>query len=447
MEEARAAQAVSSSQTEPRRREILQNGFSHPSRSTRSTRREPAPRLVPQRGQTVYQPPLILTILFTPFNLLYQLLSGTFRFLGTIIPLSRVFTNLGLIRPPQPRDIAGREPLNPRDTTIRFGREFEKRYGSHGLRFHQDGYAQTYDLAKKELKFLLVVLLSPENDDTEAFVRGSLLSDIVVNYINDPHNNIIIWAGTILDSEPYQLSNALDCTKFPFAALISHTPQDSSTSMSIIARISGLTSPTTFVARLRAASSQQAPALEQVRLTRQEQQASRNLLSEQNSAYERSLAQDRERARRKREAEAAKVQAEQVEKAALEAEDRKQRNLAQWRSWRAQAISAEPAAASKDVSRVSIRLPSGERVIRKFNANAPMEELYAFVECYDVLQVGDSTASVSKPEGYEHEFGFRLVSPMPRMVYDIDSTKTIGESIGRSGTLIVETTEGDNEEA
>ena len=394
----------------------------------------------------MYQPPLILTILFTPFNLLYQLLSGTFRFLGTIIPFSGIFTNLGLIRRPQPRhNTVGREPLNPRDSAIRFEREFQEKYGRHSLQFHRDGYTQAYDLAKKELKFLLVVLLSPEDDDTEAFVRGTLLSESIVNYINDSRNNIILWAGTIQDSEAYQVSNALNCTKFPFAALITHTPQDSSTTMSVVARISGLTTPTTFESRLRAAISQQAPTLEQVRSTRNEQQASRNLRSEQNSAYERSLAQDRERSRQKREAEAAKVRAEQEEKAALEAEDRRQRNLEQWRLWRAQSIAAEPGAASGDVSRVSLRLPSGERVIRKFDAKVPLEELYAFVECYDVLQSGNATGTSSKPEGYEHEFGFRLVSPMPRLVYDINSTKSIGGSIGRSSNLIVEII-GDDEE-
>ena len=367
------------------------------------------------------------------------MLSGAFRVLGTLIPFSRIFTNLGLVRRPQPRhSTVGREPLNPRDTAIRFGREFNEKYGHHNLRFYQGGYTQAYDLAKKELKFLLVVLLSLEHDDTEAFVRGTLLSEKVANYINDSRNNIIIWAGTVQDSEAYQVSNALNCTKFPFAALISHTPQDSSTSMSVIARMSGLTTPTMFESRLRAAKTQQAPTLEQVRSTRNEQQASRNLRSEQNSAYERSLAQDRERARQKREAEAAKIRAEQDEKAALDAEDRRQRNLEQWRLWRAQSMNAEPGAALKDVSRVSIRLPTGERVIRKFDAKAPLEELYAFVECYEVLQSGTPAGTTSKPEEYEHEFGFRLVSPMPRMIYDIKSTKSIGESIGRSSNLIVE---------
>ena len=448
VEEARAAQAVPPVPSESRRREVLQNGFIRPPRSHLSSRRETAPRIVPQReSQAVFQPPLILTILFTPFNLLFRLLSGPLGYLGSIIPVRNFFANWGLIRssPPRP-SIVGREPLNPPETAVRFALEFKEQYGNHSLSFYENGYTQAYDFAKKELKFLLVVLLTPEDDDTEAFIRGTLLAESVVNYINDPQNNIVLWGGTVQDSEAYQVANGLNCTKFPFAAIMSHTPQDSSTSMSILASISGTSTASNFVERLHTAISQQKPALEQVRATKVEQQASRNLRSEQNSAYERSLAQDRERARQKREAQAAQLRAEQEEKAALEAADRKQRNLEQWRSWRAQSITAEPSPSSKDVSRISIRLTSGERVIRKFEGNAPLEELYAFVECYEVLQAGDATMPASKPEGYEHEFGFRLVSPMPRTVYDVDSTGTIGQSVGRSGNLIVESVGGDDDD-
>lgn len=427
---------------------MLQNGFSRSSRHNIRSRREPAPRIVPrQENQVVFQPPLILTILFTPFNLIYRLLAGTLRLLGSILPFPRFAAGLGLARNPQTRhDTVARIPLNTRETAIRFAQEFKEEYGSHNLHFHENGYAQAYDLAKKELKFLLVVLLSPGHDDTEAFVRGTLLSETVVNYINDPQNNIILWGGTVRDSEAYQVSTGLKCSKFPFAALISHTPQDSSTSMSTIARISGLTTASTFVARLRTAIADQKPALEQVRATKDEQQASRNLRSEQNSAYERSLAQDRERARQKREAQAAQLRAEQEEKAAAEAEETKQRNVERWRLWRVQSIEAEPSPTPKDVSRLSIRLTTGERVIRRFNSQAPLEELYAFVECYDVLRAGDSSGSAPRPEGYKHEFGFRLVSPMPRTVYDVDSPSTIGGSIGRSGNLIVESIGGEDDD-
>ena len=325
---------------------------------------------------------------------------------------------------------------------MRFVREFEKKYGSHNLNFYQDGYAQAYDLAKKDLKFLLVILISPEHDETSSFVRETLLSQEVIGYINDPRNNIILWAGSVQDSEAYQVSAALNCSKFPFAALISHTPQDSSTSMSTIARISGFLPPSAFVARLRTAISRQSGALERVRSTRNEQQAARNLREEQNSAYERSLAQDRERARQRREAEAARLRAEKEEKAKLEAAEREKRNLEQWRRWRAQLIAPEPAADAEGASRVSIRMSSGERVIRKFEASTSMEELYAFVECYGSEK--SDAIPASKPENYKHSYKFRLVSPIPRQVYSTDGGN-IGSILGRSGNLIVESIDEDED--
>ena len=340
----------------------------------------------------------------------------------------------------------GRQPLSPRDTAARFAREFEEEYGSHSLHFFENGYAQAYDLAKKDLKFLLVVLVSPEHDDTATFIRETLLSQEALEYINDPQNNTLLWAGNVQDSEAYQVSSALNCSKFPFTALIAHTPQDSSTSMSTIARITGLMPSSTFVSRLRTAITQHSATLDRVRATRNEQQAARNLREEQNSAYERSLAQDRERTRQRREAEAAKSRAEQEEKAKLEAEELDEQNLERWKSWRVQTIAPEPGPDVKDVTRVSIRMTSGERIVRKFAANAKTEDLYAFVECYDILQSGEHLPASTKPQDYEHVYKFRLVSPMPRVVYDLDTRGSVGSRLGRSGNLIVEpVSDEDNE--
>ena len=328
--------------------------------------------------------------------------------------------------------------MSPRDTAARFAREFEEEYGSHKLQFFEHGYAQAYDLAKKDLKFLLVVLLSPEHDDTTTFVRQTLLSQEFTDYVNEPQNKIVLWAGSVQDSEAYQVSIALNCTKFPFAALIVHTPQDSSTSMSTVARITGLLSPSAFVAKLQTAITQQSQALDRVRASRAEQQASRDLREEQNSAYERSLAQDRERTRQRKEAEAARLRAEQEAKAMAEAKEQQIQKLTQWKKWKMQSLPLEPSADDKDATRVSIRMPSGERVIRKFAPGAGMEELYAFVECYDLLQSGEDASGVSEPRDYEHHYSFNLVSPMPRMVYDLAAGGRLGDRIGRSGNLIVE---------
>jgi FAS-associated factor 2 len=90
-------------------------------------------------------------------------------------------------------------------------------------------------------------------------------------------------------------------------------------------------------------------------------------------------------------------------------------------------------------------MPNADRVVRRFAPDASIEELYAFVECYDVLQAGEDVTGVEEPQGFEHEYGFQLVSPMPREVYELKAGGTVKERIGRSGNLIVERIGGDEE--
>lgn len=450
-----AAAATEQAPQDVRRQETLLNGFtSSPRSSTSSLRRpriEPAPRVVPQpESQVSTQAPLVLAVLFAPFSLVYSLLSKYFRFMGWMFPfLPRTWGRLTAsnINSPAARRGAttGRRPLNPRDTAARFIREFEEEHGTHQLPFFESGYAQAFDLAKKNLQFLLVVLVSPEHDETTSFIKDTLLSPDVVSFIRDPSNNIILWAGNVQDSEAYQVASALNCTKFPFTGLIVHTPQVSSTAMGIATRVAGPTPPAQYIAKLRAAMQQHTEPLNRVRAQRQEQQSTRNIRQQQDSAYERSLATDRERARKKKE-EQERIARE--EKEAIQRQEAKElyaQNLAQWRKWRAQSIQPAPPATEKDIVRIAVKLPSEERVVRVFSASAPIEELYAFVECYDELQTPASEEKVTQPKDFEHEYAFRLVSPMPREVYDVVSGGTIKERIGRSGNLIVERVESEED--
>ncbi|KAI9367193.1 hypothetical protein BJX61DRAFT_338364 [Aspergillus egyptiacus] len=451
VEEARAAVESStparpSRQTQNLLHEDLAARFS-PASSTA----EPAPRVVTQPGeQPVYRPPFLLALFFAPFNLLYRLLYSSFRLFGTLFPfLPRLLnTTASPALQNARRNTTGRRPLAPKDTAARFIREFEEEYGSHYLQFLENGYNMALERAHRDLKFLLVVLCAPEHDNTDSWVRETLLSKEVTDFVNDPQNNIIVWGGNVQDAEAYQVANSLRCTKFPFAAAIVHTPNVSSTAMSVVARISGVTSPREFVDKLRSTISQHKEPLERIRATRAEQQASRSLREQQDSAYERSLAIDRERARQRREAEAARQREEQLAAERQAAEEKRIRDLQQWKQWRAQSIRDEPSTDVKDAVRISIRLLSGDRVIRRFAPDADMEELYAFVECYDVLNGPAETekAPVEKPDGFDHQYGFRLVSPMPRVVYEVGSA-SIRDKIGRGGTLLVEPIDDESDES
>ena len=439
-----------------RRAETLMNGIPTRSGGTSSRRNgnglEEAPRVVPTpESQMTQSMPFPFSILLLPFNLTYTIFQRVLGAVGYVFPfLPRLLSRFYSGRASQPSRDSGRRPLNPRDTAARFMRDFEEEYGvTHGtLPFHEGGYAQAFDLAKRDLKYLLVVLLSPEHDDTAPFVRDTLLSPELVNFVKQPTNNIVLWAGTVQDAEAYQVSSALNVTRFPYACLIVHTPSVSATAMSKVATSTGPVTAQELITKLQTAMQERSQELDRVRGQRQEQQASRSLRQEQESAYERSLAADREKARKRKDEDAAKEKTEREEREREEQKANAARNLAQWIQWRAQRIQPQPAAELKDAVRISLRLPSGERVIRKFGPTAEVEELYAFVECYDVLKEGAelSEKEAQEPQGYTHEYGFRLVSPMPREVYEPEKGGRIADRIGRSGNLIVEKIVGEGEE-
>lgn len=419
---------------------------SHSSRSRNTP--DDAPRIVPQpEDQVVHRPPFILSLLFTPFSLLYKIFSSSFGLFSFLFPfLPRILRPNTATSTGRRSNTTGRRALKPRDSAARIKREFEEEYGENTLPFYEGGYAQALDLAKKDLKFLLILLISPEHDDTSSFVRDTLLTPNVQSFINNPPNEIILWAGDVRDSEAYQVSTALRCNKFPFTGLIAHTPQQSSTAMSVLTRLTGPMPASTYAAKLQSAITAHSEQLATVRAARSAQNFERTLREEQDSAYERSLAQDRERARLKREAEAA---AAEQEKRALE-EAEAAANLAekkkQWRQWRAQSVLPEPGPDNKDVVRIALKMPEAARITRKFPAEAEIEELYAFVECYEFVKDGAQMVSVSKPEGYEHKFDFRLVSTLPRVVYEPEQGGTIAERVGKSGNLIVEPIKDDEDE-
>ena len=431
-------------------------------------RPDPAPRIVPQ-PTTTRRTPFLLAIIFAPFNFGYRAASAFFRtfvYIFAFLPPSLRPRAITTSITTGFRGVKGRRMLMPPDTAARFRREFEEEYGTNALPFYEGGFAQALDLAKKELKFLLIVLMSPEHDDTESFTRDTLLAPEVTSFINDSANNIILWGGNVLDSEAYQVAAEYNCTKFPFSCLVCLTPKEGSTRMSIVKRLAGPLSPSTYLAEIQTAINKYAPDLAGVRAERTAQQVARNLRTEQDDAYERSLARDRERARQRKEAEAAAAESERKAQEEAEAAEQRERQRQQWRRWRATTIKSEPDASAnpKDVVRLALMMPTAGRIVRRFAAETTVEELYAFVECYNMLTTNpelngeddekkeadgedDIDLPAEKPEGYVHKYEFRIASPMPRVVYDPEEKATLSERIGRSGNLIVElgTAESDAE--
>jgi FAS-associated factor 2 len=420
--EARAAQATAAQASSGRNgtdRIDRING-----RPSRTRRHEPAPRVVPQPS-VVYHTPFIIAIFFAPLRIGYKIAAGLFRtflYVLSFLPLAirpRLITstiNKGL------RQTHGRRMLLPKETAQRFRRDFEEEYG---------------------------ILLPPEHDDSETFVRNTLLAPEVVEFLKDPTNNLIIWGGNLLDTEAYQVSLEYRCNKFPVTCITCLTPMDGGTPMSIVKRLVGPMTPESYIAQIQRVMARYGPDLDGIRAQRAEMEATRRLLAEQDAAYERSVAIDREKKRQRLEAEAAAAAAEKRAREEAEAAALLAEQVRRWREWRAGTIRPEPGAEIKNAVRLALNLPPTTgigRVVRRFHPDTTLEELYAFVDCYAVLQereqqsdgVANGPATGEKPEGYEHKFTFEIYTVMPREKLVPSTTVTLAEKLGRGGNLAVE---------
>lgn len=444
--EARAAQsvpAITSRQTANLQYESLLAANQGSPLSGRNAREEVVQRIdTSSSAIPAYRPPFLLSALFTPFSILFRLFSTILSPISFLLPtfVSRTFRNL-LTSSAH----SSRRQLPPADTARRFIREFEETYSPNPpLPWAETGFNLSLDTCKKDGKFLLAILLSPSHDETHSWVRDTLLSAQFHQFLQTHEHELLLWGGSVQDAEGYQVSTSLNCTKFPFAALICQTAETGSSGtsqsgqMTVIMRAAGPLPANELVAKLGSAVTAQQAQLSANRAQRAEQQAHRSLRDEQDSAYERSLAQDRERARRKREEEEARESAERQAAEAAQREEQRKEQREQWRRWRSSRIPEEPATTGDGV-RLSIRMASGERVVRKFHAESPLEELYAYIECHDLPSL-ESThhTEPQPPESYKHDYGFRLVSPMPRKVIDLAQGGNILDRVGRSANLIVE---------
>jgi FAS-associated factor 2 len=249
--------------------------------------------------------------------------------------------------------------------------------------------------------------------------------------------------------------------------LIANIPSPTSSSpiqMALLSRIEGLVTPAQLIATLTTAINRTRPTINRQRALKEEQRSTRELRRMQEEAYSNSLAQDRAREaeQRRREEEEAQKEREREDQARKAEIRQKQRE--QWRFWKSNDLKKAGLVGMKSeigkTARVGLRLAGGERIVQMFPGDIALAEVYAFVECYDLLFLQSSseltlrTASdpkeleeVEKPEDYEHYFKFRLVVPYPRKVIDSGLTLVKEESaLWPSGSIVVEEIDEDDTE-
>lgn len=293
------------------------------------------------------------------------------------------------------------------------------------LRFFEGSYLDALSQSKAELRYFLVIITSPDHAEMAAFgsvVAHPKLSD----YVNQ--NDILVWAGSIRESESYQLANALDVDSFPFLGLIApcpKSPQSNTVVMTCLYKSSGSENLTTdnIVRTFDELLDEHGPKLLALKLERRQQDLSREIRSEQDAAYERSVQYDNAR-------QAQNDQIRRDAEAAVADEILYSDKLGRWKSRKALEFLNEP---TGDTTRVSLRLASGERVIRKFSSTDTIKTIYEYV-----LSFG-ATPEDTEMEAFTPKFDFELVCPMPRKTIPLSDDPVETEpAIWPTGSLLIE---------
>ncbi|CCH42284.1 UBX domain-containing protein 2 [Wickerhamomyces ciferrii] len=370
--------------------------------------------------------------LYIPVLALYKISAIVLYTITTAFPFVKRITDRYSLN----RHSSRSEPkgIDPSHIARNFISDFNNFYPNNNkIDFFEGGYTSALYIAKRDARFLLVYLHSEEHDESEKFINQTLLSEDFINFI-DQHN-ILIWGGNVRESESYQVSNALGVTKYPFLGLLAlktsttETPEGTTTSaptLNVVAKVQGFVPTDKLVDKLSSQIERLEPTLVTIRAERQQEELARVIREQQDQAYQTSLQRDRQKQEEKR------------QKRLLA------QNKEQWLKWRLSTLKPEVESSKKnEYARIAIRLSNGERLMRRFDKNLPIEEIYAYVELkekglLDGLISGGT--NISKPEGFVYKFDFNLISPMPRAELSPSLDVLIKDEpvVWPNGNLIVE---------
>ncbi|CAI4311334.1 BAF_collapsed_G0008100.mRNA.1.CDS.1 [Saccharomyces cerevisiae] len=303
-----------------------------------------------------------------------------------------------------------------------FGSLYSPENGTFSKSIMQNSYTELLDACSEQVKFGVIYLHDPLLDNHMDYVNKILCSEAFVNMIRK--YQVLLWYGDVTTSEGLQVSNALKIRQYPLLGIISLKAEKK---IELIARVEG--SISNYKAQdLEAIFSKNYSRLIQLRQQRQNIEMQRLIRQQQDSRYQDSLRRDQQRESER---------LEQTQREQMEREHQRIEN--QWLLWRKSQLKPEPSS-DKDASKVAIRLENGQRLVRKFDASLPTEEIYAFVELqlHDMLNSENDTLPVYQPANYQHQYSFKLITPVPRRELDLSTKISDVSGIYPSGNIVME---------
>ncbi|CAG9773169.1 unnamed protein product [Ceutorhynchus assimilis] len=286
---------------------------------------------------------------------------------GTIITLLQITRRLlGLEYRPQ---------TDALQEVLEFMQFYEEKFGCEHPVFYQGTFSQILSDAKRELRFLAVYLHDPESSDSDEFCRQTLNHPEIIRFINQ---NTLFWACSIKSEEGRRTMNELRCGNFPFFGMLVLRENR----MTTVGRLEGFSDPGLLLQRMRTIVNQFEMSLVQARADRFEQSINRSIRQHQDEAFLESLRADQLKEQLKEERRLAEEQERrQIEQEARQEEIRKL-ELQREKIESVDKVPSEPDTSDPDAVHVVFKLPSGQRLERRFLKSHSLEHVFYFVFCH-----------------------------------------------------------------
>ncbi|SMN18804.1 similar to Saccharomyces cerevisiae YDL091C UBX3 UBX (ubiquitin regulatory X) domain-containing protein that interacts with Cdc48p [Maudiozyma saulgeensis] len=298
----------------------------------------------------------------------------------------------------------------------------------------QTSYSELLDACTKQYKFGFIYLHDKLKDNSMSYVNDILCTDQFVNMVKKHHG--LMWFGDITKSEGLQAANNWKVRHFPFVGVIM---VKRSNKIELIARAEGSLAnynPNKFERILK----KNQETLIQLIQQRQNIEMQRLIREQQDSRFRESLRRDQERNRELEESRQREHEEAEAHERHLEEERRQEKLLQKWLICRLHRLHPEPTTGD-NISKVAIKLANGERMVRKFDGNLPIEEIYAFVELSQRGMTPTQNNDISDtvpPYNYTHHYKFKLISPVPRVELQPEDVIKENTAIFPSGNILVE---------
>jgi len=292
-------------------------------------------------------------------------------------------------------------------------------------------YLQAVERARSECKLLFVYLHCELNDNAANFCRSTLCTEVLSSFIND---NFVAWASNIKYPQGFQVNNILGATSYPYMAVLCCNPigELPASNVGIVDRIEGLISMDDLMARLFHALDGFGTLLNGARLEKERRDTDRRLRAEQDAAYQESLVEDEAKERKLREEQerAEKEERERLEREQQQEKERQEREQAKIRTreYRRQNLPTEASEKDKASVLISVKLPDGRQVRRRFRHSDTLQSVLDFVDC---SQPEDGTI-------VEYASDYVLVSNFPRKHFSVPNQTLQEAGLMQSASLFVE---------